>query len=526
MGTDNSISRRSFIGAASAAAAAATMAALAGCAPTSKEESLASTDPTSWDEEADLVIIGCGRCGSSAAISAAENGASVIVLEAATTMGGSAVLCAGSFVAAGTKMQADAGITDDPDLYLSDVKGFLGDATIERAGDDWKLFEMQAREGAATVDWLQAMGVEFNGPLPYPLHSADRLHVLTPTAGEWPKALQPRMEELGVQVHFRTPAERLITDENGRVAGVAASGRKYRANKGVLIAAGGMDSNVEMKKKYYSSAIAGIAAANGFNDGSGYKMAQMVGADITDLTDATSNLMRTSGPGPDAGITQKQKWMPYGLSNAGAILVNSAGERFCDEELSDKDLIPLCEAQPDRQCWMVYDEAVARNFRDFPNMIVSSLSGVGWGTVEDFIERGGIVTGDTIEDVAAQAGIDATGLTSQIDKWNKACKDAIDEDFGRKTFGREEAGTLGAGLSTPPFYIYGPIHAECNQSWASLAITENFEVKNVEGDVIPGLYSGGQMGHGLSPIAGGGHGGTMCWAFTSGRLAGKHIASL
>ena len=255
-------------------------------------------------------------------------------------------------------------------------------------------------------------------------------------------------------------------------------------------------------------------------------MAQMVGADITDLTDATSNLMRTSGPGPDAGITQKQKWMPYGLSNAGAILVNSAGERFCDEELSDKDLIPLCEAQPDRQCWMVYDEAVARNFRDFPNMIVSSLSGVGWGTVEDFIERGGIVTGDTIEDVAAQAGIDATGLTSQIDKWNKACKDAIDEDFGRKTFGREEAGTLGAGLPTPPFYIHGPIHAECNQSWASLAITENFEVKNVEGDVIPGLYSGDQMGHGLSPIAGGGHGGTMCWAFTSGRLAGKHIASL
>lgn len=327
-------------------------------------------------------------------------------------------------------------------------------------------------------------------------------------------------------MHFRTPAERLITDENGRVAGVAASGRKYRANKGVLIAAGGMDSNVEMKKKYYSSAIAGIAAANGFNDGSGYKMAQMVGADITDLTDATSNLMRTSGPGPDAGITQKQKWMPYGLSNAGAILVNSAGERFCDEELSDKDLIPLCEAQPDRQCWMVYDEAVARNFRDFPNMIVSSLSGVGWGTVEDFIERGGIVTGDTIEDVAAQAGIDATGLTSQIDKWNKACKDAIDEDFGRKTFGREEAGTLGAGLPTPPFYIHGPIHAECNQSWASLAITENFEVKNVEGDVIPGLYSGDQMGHGLSPIAGGGHGGTMCWAFTSGRLAGKHIASL
>lgn len=524
MKKDQFITRRSFLGTASVCGLAA-VATMGGCAPATDSE-LASTSSVSWDEEADLVIVGCGGCGSSAAISAAENGASVIVLEAAPTMGGSAVLCAGSFVAAGTKMQQEAGVNDSVDLYLEDVKGFLGEASIERVGEDWALFEMQAREGAATVDWLQEKGVAFNGPLPYPLHSADRLHVLTPTSGEWPKALQPHMEDLGVQVHFKTAADELVVDETGRVVGVKADGKAYKANKGVLIAAGGMDSNFDMKKKYYPSSLAGIAAANSFNDGSGYIMAQMVGADITDLTDATSNLMRTTAPGPDAGITQKQKWMPYGLSNAGAILVNVNGERFCDEELSDKELIPLCEAQPDRQCWMVYDESVARNFRDFPNMIVSSLAGVGWGTVEDFIERGGIVVGDTIEEVAGKAGIDPTGLAAQIESWNAACAAGEDADFDRQTFGREEAGTLGQGLQTPPFYIHGPIHAECNQSWASLAITENFEVKDVAGNIIPGLYSGGQMGHGLSPIAGGGHGGTMCWAFTSGRLAGKHIAEL
>lgn len=516
-------SRRSFMGVAAATAAAL---ALAGCAPTNERNGLAGTGTPSWDEEADVVIVGCGGCGSAAAVSAAENGASVIVLEASTTVGGSAVLCAGSFVAAGTNMQKDAGIEDNVDLYLQDVRGFLGDDAIERVGDDWKLFELQAQEGAATVDWLADMGVQFNGPLPYPLHSAQRLHVLTPTAGEWPRVLQPKMEELGVQIRFKTAADQLVTDEDGRVVGVMAGGKAYGARKGVLIAAGGMDANAEMKKKFYPNAIAGIAAANGYNDGSGYLLAQMVGADLTDLTDATSNLMRTTAPGPDAGITQKQKWMPYGLSNAGAILVNSAGARFCDEELSVKELIPLCEAQPDRQCWMVYDENVARNFRDFPNMIVSSLAGVGWGTVEDFIDRGGIVVGDTIEEAAEKAGIDPNGLAAQIETWNRSCAAGEDPDCGRTSFGREEAGTLNAGLAAPPFYIHGPIHAECNQSWASLAITENFEVKDVCGKVIPGLYSGGQMGHGLSPIAGGGHGGTMCWAFTSGRLAGRHIATL
>lgn len=520
---ERGISRRSFIaGASTAGAIAAGM--LAGCTPSQQSGQAQTSVPAQWDGEADIVIIGCGGCGSAAAVSAAESGASVIVLEAAATIGGSAVLCAGSFVAAGTKMQTDAGVEDSPDLYLEDVRGLLGQETVERAGDDWQLFELQAHEGAATVDWLADMGVQFNGPLPYPMHSANRLHVLTPTAGEWPKVLQPKMDELGVQIRFNTHADNLILDDSRRVIGVQAGDEFYKANKGVLIAAGGMDCNVGMKKKFYSTTVAGIAAANGFDDGSGYTMAQKIGADLTDLDSATSNLMRTMQPGPDAGITQKQKWMPYGLSNAGAILVDINGQRFCDEESSDADLIPLCEALPDKKCWMVYDESVARNFRDFPNMIVSSLPGVGWGIVEDFIERGGIVTGNTIEEAAEAAGVDANGLASQIEEWNECCASGQDEKFQRQTFGREEAGTLGLGLKTPPYYIHGPIHAECNQSWASLAITTDFEVKDVNGEIIEGLYCGGQMGHGLSPIDGGGHGGTMCWAFTSGRLAGKIIA--
>lgn len=140
MGTDNSISRRSFIGAAPPPQRRQQWPHWPVVPPRPKKR--ASLPPTQhrgtrkpiWSLSAaeDAVL----RPPSAPA----ENGASVIVLEAATTMGGSAVLCAGSFVAAGTKMQADAGITDDPDLYLSDVKGFLGDATIERAGDDLEAF--------------------------------------------------------------------------------------------------------------------------------------------------------------------------------------------------------------------------------------------------------------------------------------------------------------------------------------------------------------------------------------------------
>lgn len=522
------LSRRSFVAGAGLGMAALAVSGVAGCAPGGQSE--ASEDSSiSWDKEADVVIVGCGGCGAPAALSAAEAGASVICIEAAASIGGSAVLCAGTIVAAGTRYQKEAGVEDGPELYLKDVESFIGKDAIERAGKDWDLFVMQTNEGAATIDWLADHGVEFNAPVEYPGHSADRLHVLAPNSGAWAPVVQAELDRLGVDVMLKSHADALIMD-GGRVAGVAVSSgsrtMNVKATKGVLVAAGGFDANPEFKLKYYDLTFANIAHANAFNDGSGVIMAQQIGADLTDLTAPVSNLMRTTAPGPDAGITQKQKWMKFSIINAGAILVNRDGARFCDEEQADNALIPLCEKQPDKYCWMVYDESIAANFRDFPNSVVSSLSGKGWGTVEDFIERGGIQTAESIEEAAALAGIDPDGLAAQITVWNEACATGADDEFGRMTFGREEANTAGRGIVTPPFYIHGPIRAECNQGWASLAITEHFEVKDVTGEVIPGLFCGGQMGHGLSPIAGGGHGGTLCWAFTSGRLAGAHIASL
>ncbi|MGV8083394.1 MAG: FAD-dependent oxidoreductase [Coriobacteriia bacterium] len=519
------LSRRRFIGSAFAGAALFASASLAGCK--SNGEGAASID---WDKEADVVIVGCGGCGSTAAVSAAEAGASVIVLESAPKIGGSATLCAGSIVAAGTKLQQAAGVKDSPEQYLSEVEKFVGEATIARAGDDWELFKLQAQEGAATIDWLADMGVEFK-LYPYPGHSVERFHNLYPDSTAWPKVVEPVMEEKGVELLLQTKGTELIVNAEGRVIGVKAepgssnSPLFIKANKGVLLSGGGFDGNAEIKKKYLPKVFAEIARANGFNDGSAIVMAQKIGADLTDLGPAVSNLMRTAAPGPDAGITQKQKWMPYGLINAGAILVNKEGKRFVNEEQGDDALIPVCEAQTDRICWMIYDEKVASNFRSFPNMIVSSLSGKGWGTVDDFIERGGITVADTIEKLAEAIKVDQAGLAAQIAEWNAACAASEDPKLGRKTFGRQEAGTLGAGLAQPPYYAHGPIHAECNQGWASLRINTDFQVIDVFGDVIPGLYAGGQMGHGLSPIAGGGHGGTMCWALTSGRLAGKKIAA-
>ncbi len=521
--------RRSFVSGAGMGLAGMALVGLTGCAPKSSNQAEEGL-PASWDKEADVVIVGCGGCGAPAALSAAEAGASVICVEAAAMIGGSAALCAGTIVAADTQYQRDAGISDSPEQYLEDVKKFVGDSTIHRAGDDWNLFLMQANEGGATIDWLANYGVEFNAPVAYPGHSVDRLHVLTPNSGAWTQVVKQKLDDLGVGLILSTRADSLVVDETGAVVGIrASSGSRalfIKANKGVLLAAGGFDANPDIKLKYYDETFANIAYANSFNDGSGITMAQKIGADLTDLTAPVSNLMRTTQPGPDAGITQKQKWMKFSIINAGAILVNREGLRFCNEEQTDSALIPLCEGQTDKQCWMVYDEAVAANFRDFPQSVVSSIAGKGWGTVEDFIEHDGIQVGQTIEEAADLAGIDATGLAGQLTVWNEACSSGSDSVFQRATFGREEAGTLGLGMLKPPFYIHGPIRAECNQGWASLAITEKFEVKDVMGEVIPGLYCGGQMGHGLSPIAGGGHGGTMCWALTSGRLAGSYIASL
>ncbi|MDR3052886.1 MAG: FAD-binding protein, partial [Coriobacteriales bacterium] len=297
-----------------------------------------------------------------------------------------------------------------------------------------------------------------------------------------------------------------------------------KGTKGVVLATASIDAAYDLKVKRFSTILSETDAACEFNDGYGIKMAAKIGADITEWNSASSFSVRSQAPSPDVGIYSKQAWMPYGLIDAGAIMVTKAGKRYASEDLAQQEQVAELNKLPDRFAYMVYDDAIARNFQVSPDMVVSSIPNLGWGTVDDFVAIGAILKADTIEEVAALAGVDPSGLADEIAKYNGYAAVGSDPDFKRKKFGLEEAGTLNKGLTTAPYYIHGPQKGEITQSNLTLSINTEFQVLDAFREPIVGLYAVGMVGHGLSPLGGGGHGGNMTWAFTSGRLAGTQLA--
>lgn len=290
------VSRRNFMKGALVAGAATAAMGLAACSPNSPSDTgnLADTGSASsvdWDQEADIVIVGGGTGGSCAALAAAEAGASVIVIEANSSIGGSGALCGGAIVGAGTKMQAEAGIEGDTgEALLRDTQASLeamfGPDHVEHVGDDWCITELHCAEAGNTVDWLVDHGVDIVGPSQQPGQPVARLHMLYPDASAWPSVIQPQLEEAGVDLKFNTKGAELIV-ENGRVVGVkteGANGECYKANKGVIMATGSIEASKEWRKKIYTLAQSNVEASNKLNDGTGIRMMCKVGADTTEYT--------------------------------------------------------------------------------------------------------------------------------------------------------------------------------------------------------------------------------------------------
>jgi fumarate reductase flavoprotein subunit len=528
------VSRRDFVkGAAVGAGALAGASALASCAPTATPSGGAGL-PEKWDKEADVVVVGGGGAGCATAMSAAEAGAKVILLEAAPALGGESSLCVGSVSAPLSSLQKEQGISDTVEDYVEDV---IHSAGSNGSRSDRALVQWLGENGGPTIDWLIGLGVDIRGPFEYPTHHrVNRMHMLYPNASEWPKALRSAMEAKGVEILLQTKGVELYATCDNRVAGVKAVDQvsqetmSIKAKKGVVLAAGDLTGSEEFRTRFTTPDVAAVPAAHAFNDGSGLLIAMDLGADLTRLDSYGSPGLRAGAPGPNVSVTGKQAWMPYGMIDAGAILVNKDGARFVNEKDSSSALALATMDQPDQTCFMVYDDVVAQIFNEWP-MVVSSYPGIGdvsgqggWGSVDDFISRNGIKTGDTIEALAAEMGIDPAGLADAIETWNSYAEQGEDPDFERPTFGHPDAGTVGAGIKVAPLYCHGPIKPMVLLADCSLAVNTDLQVLDPFGEPIPGLYAGGNMGHGM--MIAGGHGTHMAWCFSSGRHAGMNVAAL
>ena len=440
----------------------------------------------------DVVIVGSGGAGLSAAIEAAEAGKSVAIVEKMPTVGGNTLISGGEMNAPGNWVQKNLGITGDSvEAYYNDtMKG--GD----NIGDP-KLVHLMAEKALESAEWLRDdVHVEF---------LSDQLFQFGGhTGAELVSKLKAKAEELGVKIFLNVKAEELIQDANGRVTGVKATDKakkevKFLANNGVVLTTGGFGSNVEMRKQYNKEYDERYKSTDTVGTtGDGIVMAQKVGAQLQNM----EYIQTYPIANPKTGMISLLADTRFD----GAILVNQEGKRFV-EELDRRDVISKAIlAQTGGYAYQIWNDKIDA---------ISKTKEAHKSEYDELIREGLLVKADTIEEAAKFFDIDVNNLKETIAKVNEYAKTKDDKDFHHR-------GGL-VSLEEGPYYIEKAVPS-VHHTMGGVVINEKTEVLNEKGEPIPGLYAAGELTgviQGKNRLGGN----AITDIITFGRIAGKEVGS-
>lgn len=448
---------------------------------------------------ADVVIIGAGGAGLSAAITAAEAGAKVIVVEKMPMVGGNTLISGAEMAAPGNWLQTTENIEDDKDQFYEDIM---------KGGDnesDPELVRVLADSALDGAEWLRdEVNVIFEDyMLFFGGHSVKRSLVPLNASGvELINKLEAKALELGVEIHTNTPATEII-QKNGKVNGVKAeyNGKEvlYSANNGVIVASGGFGSNLDMRVKYNPAMDEKILSTNTVGStGDGITMAEKLNAQIVDM----QYIQTYPTCDPERGTLL---YVGDVRMDGRSILVNKEGKRFV-EELERRDVISSAVvAQTGGVSYMFWDEA---------SMIASKVNVKHKAEYDNLIERGILVKADTLEEAAAFFEIDAAELQNTVNNYNEYAKNGKDLEFNKR-------GELTA-FTDGPYYIMKSIPA-IHHTMGGIKINTDAQVLDVDGKVIDGLFAAGEVTgdiHGTNRLGSD----AIADIVVFGRIAGKNAA--
>ena len=434
--------------------------------PDAHEPEIDTADKPEETLETDIVIIGAGGAGMTAAIRATQAGKDVILLEKMPYVGGNTTKATGGMNAAETHYQKEQGIQDTIQQFIDDT--IKGGHNL----NDPDLVKVMAENSAAGIDWLDSI----DAPLPKVSFSggATNARIHSPEDGSGVgaylvTAFRKKLDELKVNVMYDTKATELI-DDHGTIVGVKAEGKTalYTINaKAVILTTGGFGSNEEMIVKYKPELKGTVKTGSPGATGDGIVMAEAVGAALVDIDQI--QLHPTVEQNTSMLITE-------GVRGDGAILVNQSGKRFIDELLT-RDVVSAAElAEEGSYAYLIFDQ----HLRD------------GLKATEKYVSIGITTQADTVEELAEKLGIDPATLAETVTNWNKYVADKKDPDFGRTT-GME------ADLSEAPYYAI-KIAPGIHHTMGGVKIDTEAEVISTENKPIPGLFAAGE-------VTGGVHGG-------------------
>ena len=488
---------------------------------TAVEKDAAAEDST---VDADVVVVGAGGAGMTAAITAAAEGKSVVILESQSMVGGNSVRATGGMNAGKTVYQDEnefgesAGVEKtlktaaekyadnetitalaktvseqwaayqaNPTGYFDSVELMELDTMIGGKGiNDPELVETLCANSADAIDWLDEHGITLHNVSSFGGASVKRIHRPVNAEGKTVSVgsymiplLEENCEKAGVQILLNTTANEILTDASGAAVGIKATGSTGETvtvnAKAVVLTTGGFGANLDMVVKYKPE-LKGFMTTNAPGiQGQGIEMAQAIGAATVDMDQI--QIHPTVEANTAALITE-------GLRGDGAILINEEGQRFIDE-VGTRDVVSAAEiAQTGSYSWLVVDQAMAD---------ASSV-------IQGYIKKGYTVTGATYEELGKAMGVDAAAFAETMEKWNGYVEAKNDPDFGRTSFANP--------LNTAPYYAV-KVTAGVHHTMGGLKINANTEVLNEKGEVIPGLFAAGE-------VTGGVHG--------ANRLGGNAVA--
>ncbi|MEJ2738807.1 MAG: FAD-dependent oxidoreductase [Dehalococcoidia bacterium] len=464
------------------------------------------------DIETDIAVVGGGGTGLAAAIAAAEKGARVAVLEKRRAFGGNAVMAEGLF-ATESDVQSRNFVDARSDHYFKVAMDY----------DHWKLNARLVRafidKSGDTIAWLEAKGITMS-LLAYYFNQLEVWHLFDEGGLKLIEVLTDNCRDLGVQLFSRTSVKELLINGKGKVAGVVAGvGKEKHAvkAKSVIIGTGGYGGNKKLLKKHCSFYTDNMRCHGLPHMGDGLRMALEAGA-------ATEGLGILQMGGPDftgSRVLRVAGWEPYNL------WVNKNGERFADEASALKkfESANTLLQQPDRMCYVLFDESIKRSIEENgviigTGLIVSAQTKIPQIGQELKVEasKGLLGIAGSWDGIAQWAGIKPQVLNATIDEYNSFCDKGHDDLFAKDR-------RYLMALRTPPYYAL-----RCYPGFLTtiggIKINHRMEVVDRDYNYIPGLYAGGNDTGGwesdtynveLSGAA-------LGFAINSGRIAGENAA--
>ncbi|MBO5544776.1 MAG: flavocytochrome c, partial [Oscillospiraceae bacterium] len=488
------------------------------------EEAAAEAEDLVYD--VDVVVVGAGGAGMTAAITASDAGKNVLVLESQGMVGGNSVRSTGGMNAGPTEWQQanEFGESAGVESTLAKVANYPDNERIQELGaivaEQWAayqenpegyfdsevLFQLDTLIGGggmndpALVKKLvesSESAIEFLGQLDPEviLHnvaqfggaSVKRIHRPVDEEGKTLSVgayvvplLQQNLESRGIELLLNTTAKEILMD-SGKAVGVVAEnadGVKVTVNaESVIIASGGFGANNEMIASIRPELDGFITTNAPGIQGQGIQMAQAVGADTVDLEQIQLHPTVHVEGSSAVLITE-------GLRGDGAILVNQEGERFFDE-VSTRDKVSAAEfEQTGGYAWLIVDSRMS----DASNVI------------QGYINKGYAETGETYEALAEAIGAPAEAFAATMEKWNACVEAKEDADFGRVSFANP--------LDQAPYYAI-KVQPGIHHTMGGIKINDQAQVISTDGEVIPGLFAAGE-------VTGGVHG--------NNRLGGNAVA--